>query len=275
LENFVKFPYLLPALVWVSTTGIGLAADKIPEPLKVFIFAGQSNMAGIRSIAADLQDADLAAAQPSVAYSQGGWHPVAPGSTQNIRPGIEKKNEKRTLQGFGPEISFANRVSKALGEPVGVIKFAVGNSGLQLHWLPGREGNFYEHLVKLVSEAAADRKIEVVGMLWMQGERDTENAQHATLYAKNLATLIETARKDFHNPNLIFIAGRVDMPAFDGEPQSLEAVRSAIANTDLPNYSWVDIDDLPKGDDRLHLNTGAMEIFGNRMADAFLKLYQK
>jgi hypothetical protein len=265
---------LVIALLCAPSVWTGNSADKASEPLKVFLFAGQSNMAGVRSVPEDLADQTLVADQSNMAFAQGKWLPIAPGNTQNVRPDTNQKKLNRAFQGFGPEISFANRVSKALNEPVGIIKFALGNTGLHQHWMPGQTGNLYEYLSKLVSEASAEREIKVVGMLWMQGERDAGQPQQANLYASNLNALIEAARKDFDNPDLIFIAGRIDMPKFKGEKQSLETVRHAIESTALPNYTWVNIDDLPKVEDQLHLDTRAMEELGNRMADAFLKMYQ-
>lgn len=259
---------------WVSPIQ---AAEADTKPLKVFLFAGQSNMVGRNSVVRDLSNPDLMKEQENLAFSQGAWLPVAPGNTMNIRPNIFNNGEAQlVMQGFGPEISFADRVSKELGEPVGIIKFAIGNSGLGLHWLPkSKSENFFNYLKQFVEAASKERKIEVVGMLWMQGERDALTMAQSSAYAANLNALIEKARADFDNADLIFIAGRIDMPQHDGDPAALEAVRHAIETVDLPNYAWVNTDDLQKIKDGIHIDTKGIEELGNRMADAFLDLFKK
>ncbi len=262
---------LSAAAALVSQTLI--AADNA-KPLKVFVFAGQSNMAGVRSVATDLQHPELARAHENLAFKDGEWLPLAPGNTQNVLasggPNGNKRAE-RAAQGFGPEISFAHRVAAALGEPVGVVKFAVGNTSLQLHWLPDGKGKLYEHLRRLVREAGEKRPIEVVGMLWMQGERDAGDAGQGAAYADNLRKLVEGARRDFGNPEMIFVAGRINLPKAKN-PAALEAVRTALAGATLDHYGWIDCDDLPTVSDRLHFDTRGIGTMGERMAETFLHI---
>jgi len=249
-------------------------AENGAAPLKVFIFAGQSNMAGIRSVAPDLQNPELAKAQKSFAFKDGEWLPVAPGNTQNETPYGDADRVERGTQGFGPEISFAHHVAEAIGEPVGVVKFSVGNTSLQRHWLPGGQGKLYEHLRGLVREAGEKRPIEVIGMLWMQGERDAGEGIQAAAYAENLRKLVDGARRDFGNPEMIFVAGRINLPK-PKDPAALQAVRAAQAEAQIEGYAWVDCDDLSKVSDRLHFDTRGIEDLGQRMAEAFLRLYEK
>ena len=168
------------------------------KPLKVFVLAGQSNMVGIRAKVSELPD-DLKGEQKTAFFFDGRrWISVAPGKT-----------EKR---GFGPEISFALRMSKKLDEPVGIIKHSVGASSLSVKWSPSNPKSLYARLLRKVKAAQKSRKIEIVGMLWMQGGRDAKYQKMARAYAANLAKFIEAVRKDFKSPDMFFIAGRVNPP---------------------------------------------------------------
>jgi len=248
-------------------------AKENPAPLKVFVFAGQSNMAGLRSNAGELKDSSLAGPQENLSFFNGDWVPLAPGSTQNTPAGVaEGERGRRAREGFGPEISFAYRVSQALGEPVGIIKLAQGRTSLQRHWLPGRPGGLYEQLSQIVKAASGRRPIEVVSMLWMQGETDAKAPAEAKAYAGNLRTLVETARRDFGNPRMSFVAGRINLPD-PADPASMQMVREALAGRELSDYAWIDCDDLPTVSDRLHFDTQGIEEMGKRMANAFLRLH--
>ncbi len=97
------------------------SADTDTKTLRVFIFAGQSNMVGTHSKVADIQRfppfADLDKPQANVLFSyklgreqmrtSDGWIAMQP-----------------TDDHFGPELSFARRVSQNIEAPIAIIKCA-------------------------------------------------------------------------------------------------------------------------------------------------------
>jgi hypothetical protein len=260
---------ILAAGAFVTATGV-LAAKDVnagkPAPgdespatrpagrkLAVFVLAGQSNMQGAGE-AAKLPAALKGAQKDVLLFNGKPWQPLQP--------------RKR----FGPEVTFGKAMAAALGRPVGIVKFAVGGSHLVYDWNPKfkEKNNYYGKTLAMVKAAGKSRPIEIVGMLWMQGERDSLFAGAAAKYAANLEALVKSARADYGAPQMPFVLGRVNPPP--GRYKSVAKVREAQQEISLPKTAWVNCDDLAKRPDNLHYDTkGQMEL-GRRFAGAMLKL---
>lgn len=130
------------------------SADPDTKTLRVFIFAGQSNMEGADSKVKDIKRfppfAGLDAPQDGVLFSY------------NIG-----REEKRVSNGWlalqpvgkmvGPELSFARRVSRETGAPVAIIKCAAGGTTLGGDWNPDAPSGFklYPLALELVRSSLA------------------------------------------------------------------------------------------------------------------------
>ena len=125
----------------------------------------------------------------------------------------------------------------------------------------------------LVEDAGKKKKIEIVGMLWMQGESDAK-PQFASAYGENLKNFIETVRKDFENPDLFFVAGRINPTKQNYDQKLVRIVRTAQESCPLEGYAWVDCDDLTKVGDNVHYDTEGLVELGYRMADTMMKLME-
>ena len=229
------------------------AAPGQAKPLKVLVFAGQSNMVGQGSTSGLPEE--MKAPSPSVLVAdtgQGKWVPFKPG--------------KR----MGPEIVCCRTLAKALGQPVGFVKFAVGGTDLGKQWHPDGTGNLYTKLRDRAQAAQALGDVEIVAMLWMQGERDSRSGPMAEKYADNLDKLVRRARADFKSSTMIFVCGRVNPPG--GRYPHQDKVRKAQESISLPRTGWVDCDDLPKHGDNLHYNTAGLIEMGKRFAAKVLHL---
>ena len=245
--------FLIIILLIVSFAGM---ADSDERVLKVFVFAGQSNMVGKRCKTQKLPK-ELQGEQKNVLFFDGEkWVPFAAGKT-------EKK-------GFGPEISFMYRISQNIKEPIGAIKVSIGGTNLAKQWSPADKKSLYAKLAKQVKDGGKLRPIQVVGMLWMQGGRDAKFKEMAEAYAKNLDNLIKSARKDFKNPKMIFIAGRGNPPK--KKCPYIELVSKAKTDCKLPGYAWVDCSGLDKFKDNVHYSEKGMVELGYRLADKYLKM---
>ena len=183
------------------------------KTLRVFIFAGQSNMVGSDSKAQDIKKfppfLGLEKPQTNVLFSY------------NLG-----REEKRTSNGWvalqpidyvvGPELSFASRVTKEIKAPIAIIKCAAGGTDLGGDWNPDEPKGFklYPLALDLVRSSLADldrRKIayRIEGFMWHQGENDMFNKDYKPNYGKNLQNFIASWRRDLKTPKLKFYIGEL------------------------------------------------------------------
>jgi hypothetical protein len=255
-----KFIFRLCCLLIIAARSSNSeAAAQDSKPLKVFVLAGQSNMVGAGAVISELPPELKKEQENALFFSEGKWIALVAGRTEKT--------------GFGPEIAFGHKITEELKMPIGIIKHSIGGTNLAIQWSPTNAKSLYTELIKKVNDAKKIRKIEIVGMLWMQGEADSKDQKMATSYAGNLQSFIRRARKDLANPELIFVAGRVNPPTnkFPFEAK----VRKAIENCKEPNYAFIDCDNFKKGSDNLHYTTSSLVDMGNAFADSVIKLIAK
>ncbi len=254
MKNVTKTLLLTAAMLCLNSAYAG-------DVLKVVICAGQSNMLGKRSTVAELPK-ELQGVQQNLLINleSDGWEPLMPGKTYG----------KYQPKGFGPEVSFAAALSAALNEPIGIIKHSQGGTNLAIQW---SGGNPYKRLAEVVKKAKASKKIEIIGMLWMQGESDSKKQAMAGNYKANLEALVQRCRDDFESPNMIFIAGRVNP---QGEKCAYtDIVRKAQETCSSANYAYIDCDTLPKVDDNVHYTTAGIVEMGERFCNKLVPLLGK
>ena len=181
--------------------------------LRVFIFAGQSNMVGSDSKVSDIQRfppfAGLEAPQPRVRFSY-----------------CLGREEKRTSNGWcdlqpvdnvvGPELSFARQVSRKIAAPIAIIKVAAGGTHLGGDWNPDEPSGFklYPLTLRWIQDALADLdkqkiKYRLEGFIWHQGENDMFNEGYMNNYGRNLRNFVAAWRRDLKAPELRFYIGEL------------------------------------------------------------------
>ena len=201
---------LLP-LALSALLGVHPVAQDDDRTLRVFVFAGQSNMVGSDSKVADIDRyppfRGLGEPQPDVrfAYSIGretkqesnGWVPLAP-----IGGGV------------GPELAFARRVKECIEAPIAIIKCAAGGTHLGGDWNPDDPQGFamYPRALELVREALGELerrnvRFRLEGFVWHQGENDMFDDGFRAAYGENLARFLECWRRDLGAPDLRFYIG--------------------------------------------------------------------
>ncbi|MEC9349778.1 MAG: sialate O-acetylesterase, partial [Planctomycetota bacterium] len=207
MRNFTVFLLLAIALPAIAQT------NDDHKTLRVFVFAGQSNMVGSDSKVKDIKRfppyVGLEAAQESVkfVYCLGrenktrskGWESLAP--INNI---------------VGPELSFARKVSGHIKAPIAIIKVAAGGTHLGGDWNPDKPIGFkmYPLALETIRGALADldqRKIKyrLEGFMWHQGENDMFNKDYMPNYGKNLKNFLASWRRDLKTPGLKFYIGEL------------------------------------------------------------------
>ncbi len=233
-------------------------------PVKVILMAGQSNMEG-RGQNADLADLAPGLQQPQ-ADVQIHWH----GVWSDLQPGLGGQNTE-----FGPELTFGRAVADALpGENIVLIKYAAGGTNLAEDWNPSLPGSMWTGFVNAVNNALAalDPSVydpQIVGMVWMQGERDSKFEEMALAYEQNLATFIPAVREQFGVPNLPFIIGQIHSKNTGDFKYTIQDAQTNVwMNT--PNSGLVYTDDLSLHADLLHYDSRGSLDLGFRFADEVL-----
>lgn len=206
-----------PLRQWISWSllvfinSVVIANDN--ETLRVFIFAGQSNMVGSDSKVEDIQQfppyAGLEDAQSNTLFSycigrenktiSNGWVPLQP--VNNI---------------VGPELSFARRVQQSIAAPIAIIKVAAGGTHLGGDWNPDEPSGFemYPLALDFIQNALEDLERKGIeyrleGFVWHQGENDMFNADYMDNYGANLKNFLTSWRRDLRSPDLRFYIGEL------------------------------------------------------------------
>ncbi len=263
---------------------VSRSADTDTQTVRVFIFAGQSNMVGTHSRVEDIKRfppfADLDKPQPKVLFSyklgredmatSDGWIDMQP-----------------TGDYFGPELAFARDVSQNIKAPIAIIKCASGGTGLADDWNPDEPSGFrlyplaLEHVRASLAELARKKKpYRVEGFLWHQGENDMFKEEFKARYAENLKNFIASWRRDLQAPSLKFYIGELCTKTIWGmdNRDNMYAIRTAqkaVAEADpLVDYIPTSHDAVEIGGDAgLHYHYGTLGQLqhGVNYADAYLR----
>lgn len=290
----ISKPTSVVALLLVPFIQLGAAISQAEEPvadtetLRVFIFAGQSNMVGSDSKAKDIGRfppfVGLDQPQDEVLFSyhlgredkrtSNGWVPLQP------------------VDGIvGPELSFARRVSQAIPAPLAIIKCAAGGTTLGGDWNPDDPSGFrlYPEALRLVRSSLAelDRKniaYRIEGFLWHQGENDMFDDRLRPIYGKNLRNFIASWRRDLAAPGLKFYIGELCTKTIWGmdNRERMDAIRAgqqAVTESDpLAEYVPTSHDAVEiGGGEGLHYHYGTLGQLehGVNYADAYLRTIGK
>jgi hypothetical protein len=199
------------SLLWGSAGFVRAQEDS--NTLRVFIFAGQSNMVGSDSKVADIHRfppfEGLEHPQDEVLFSycigredkhrSEGWVPLAP--VNDV---------------VGPELSFARTVTRNSEAPIAVIKVAAGGTHLGGDWNPDDPSGFEMYPLALEwvrsSLAALDEEgipYRVEGFMWHQGENDMFDPEYMAAYGENLENFLHCWRRDLEQPDLRFYIGEL------------------------------------------------------------------
>ncbi|KAM4069013.1 hypothetical protein ACB094_12G056900 [Castanea mollissima] len=237
------------------------------SPTKIFLLAGQSNMAGRGGVNNDT------------------WNMlIPPESTPSpfilrlslnktwvvAHEPLHKDIDSTKVCGVGPGMPFAHEI---LAEDpnfgvIGLVPCAIGGTNIT-QWAKG--SNNYRHLVER-ADASLRSGGKIEALLWYQGESDTQDQTDANMYKERLYNFFTSIRSDLNCPNLPIIQVAL---ASGYNPTLEEIVRAVQLENDLPNLQTVDAKGLPLEGDRLHLSTPAQVQLGKMLADAFLNNFPK
>lgn len=221
-----------------------------------FLLIGQSNMAGRGRIA---EAVTIDKSRISV-LRNGRWRAM-------YRP----VNPDRVTSGVCLAESFAEAYVKRHDVEVGLIPCADGGSRID-QWLPGTR--LFDNAV--FQAKLAMRSSNLAGILWHQGESDSQNDRYLVHEGK-LKLVLESIRKElgaYDIPILIGGLGEFVGNYKEGShPQwrQINGVMEAVAESE-PMYGFVPADGLGHNGDDLHFNAAALHEFGLRYYEEFCKL---
>lgn len=212
-------PMAVTFRVWTLVSGFLISACVVPvlsadnpKRVKVFLFAGQSNMVGADAHpdrinqfpgfegAGTPQEDVLFVRLPDAGQSEpAAWGRLEPSDS------------------FGPEITFARSFKARDSSPLAIIKSAVGGTTVAFDWNPDAPDpgqKLYPRTLRLVRDSLKelDRRglrYELAGVMWHQGENDMLDRKLNTQYAEGLTRLIARMRQDLNAPALKWFMGEV------------------------------------------------------------------
>lgn len=246
-------------------------ASAAAKPAMIFLLGGQSNMDGcgrwedlpeeMRQTPANVKIWDNKLLE---------WKKIGEDSTAIARK----------LQ-FGPELVFSHRMAKAFPEhQIRLVKTSAGGTSLAKGWLPEKK-KMYPRFIANYRNAVADleksgHKVASAGMLWMQGEGDSENIEMANAYEANLEIMLRDLRETTQMPKLPVVMGRISSGLLKSTKWNfqlapiVQKAQEAVAAKD-PDTHIVPTDDLPLLPDNTHFDSNGQITLGERMAAAMLK----
>ena len=190
---------------------LGQAADD--STVRVFIFAGQSNMVGSDSKVKDIKNFPPYAGQEQPQEGVRFSYSIGRENKTNSDGWVALEPVNNTV---GPELSFARRVTQTIDAPVAIIKCAAGGTHLGGDWNPDEPIGFkmYPLALKLVRDSLAELERQGVryrleGFMWHQGENDMFNEDYMKNYGPNLKNYLAKWRRDLKSPKLKFYIGEL------------------------------------------------------------------
>jgi hypothetical protein len=258
-----------PAFAGPSMTGGDFQSR---ETIKLFVFAGQSNMVGGNSLdaLATIDPARLEAT-PEVRHTYrlnqtsdpDGWGALA--------------HHNGVIGGttWGPDLVFGQD-HNALGmeHKTAMIKTARSGTSLAKDWVPSADFLFQDSVSYIDRQMRELRRqgyrVEVEGIFWVQGFADTGFPDDAAAYGDNLTILSEAFRDHFNDAELPFFFTRQHIDS--QRQQYLDVMRAgqeAFAAGDANAY-MIDIDDIGFRDEFIHYDAAGTIAIGQRLLDAYL-----
>jgi len=230
----------------------------VPENLQLFLLIGQSNMSGRGLVEA--QDSVLI---PRVFALNKDleWVPAVDPVQLEVKSGVGMgRSFARVLAAENPLVS------------IGLVPAAVGATYLS-EWVKGDD--HYENAVRRAKAAIKNGRLR--GILWHQGEGDSQTQVNALTYGTRWTQFINDLRADLGDPDLPVVIGELCRSIYrrpNGESRNAYEVNMQLATIPLtvPHCVFVASDGLKDKGDFVHFDAASQREFGRRYAHAFLQL---
>lgn len=240
------------------------------ETVDLIILAGQSNMVGQANTNSSVPGSDAADSQVAFYYdvtnTAGSFSDDSAQTFGTLQPWQFNASSQR----FGPEISLGRELINAGDLNPAMIKVAIGGSNIA-RWQPGPpSGIDYAALTTAVTDGIGEimlrgDSINLLGMVWLQGESDVINTNRAATYAFSLDSFINGFRAEMNTtfPSVGFDS----MHAFLVEPANWKNGSNpgiaSQANIDLVHNALMNF--AAKDDDASFISTSDFTTFEDRL----------
>jgi hypothetical protein len=228
--------------------------------LNIFLLIGQSNMAG----RGRLSEVPVLRHPQVSMFRKSRW----------ITAEEPLHTDKPEIAGIGLGMSFAVELIEGTGfAPIGLVPCAVGGTPLS-RWMPGAD--LYENAVSIAKSALGSGELK--GILWHQGEGDSNSHDDAASYGERFQDMIRSLRSELFTEGVPVITGELGpflrnhegCDFFDLVNQQLRELERS-----LPGYACVSADKLHDNGDYLHFDASSLREFGSRYARHFLELTRR
>lgn len=257
LMNMIKQNNVVCFLVLLIFSSCGttkLSHQNTPNEISIFLCIGQSNMAG----RAEIEPNDTIASENIFLFNdQSKWeiarNPLNRHST--IRKNL-------SMQKLSPAWTFSKKMSEVLeNKKIGLVVNARGGSSIY-EWQKG--GKYYKDI--LVRAKAAQKTGIVKGIIWHQGESDSNKAEN---YTSKFVALVESFRKDLGVSNLPVVVGEIGR--WKKSSETINRVISELKNH-IKYVDYVKTNELTSIGDDSHFNAESQRILGERYAMKMIEL---
>lgn len=222
--------------------------------INAFLLIGQSNMAG-RGVMGEVEPIE----NSRILMLKNGMWSAAREPLHSDRPEIA---------GIGLGMSFANTLHQKYRKDIGLIPCAFGGSRLD-EWEKG--GKHYENALKETKLALRSSKLK--GILWHQGESDSDTLEKAGSYKERFLPFINSLMQDIGVTGMPVILG--ELGEFLAEHEKYKHYYSLV-NRQLSDivaedkcFSLVSSAGLNDKRDDLHFDSVSLREFGVRYAKAW------
>lgn len=225
--------------------------------LDIFLFIGQSNMAGRGYIADNYKG-----------YIANTYLLTPTGTMELARNPLNKYSTIRKqldLQGVGPAYSFAKEIVKKTGHSVGLVVNARGGSSI-CSWLKGASDNYYGEALSRIRQALRYGNLKAI--IWHQGESDSRKPEE---YMPKLKQLVNDLRKDLRDEKIPFIVG--ELAEWRETSEQFNAMLRTISQQIPFSYCVSSRELVPLIDETdPHFSADSQFILGKRYAEAVYRI---
>ncbi len=241
------------------------------DDIDLFIMAGQSNMQGWRSDAAQYPKNGIAYDKDIPFY----WEAVDYASSKGEWSSLEPQAGHFLKGHFGPEVSFARQLKRASFNPA-IFKYSFGSSNLRDVWKAPGKGGLYDKMAVQLKQAIKKLKkqghtVKIRAFIWIQGESDADTDKLANTYYNNLHTLLNHMRHNVvKNDKLPILLGVDEQhPRVKLRPLIVETQKRIAAEDS--NIIFTSMMGLEKSD-VTHLTAKGVIQHGKRLFNSYIKL---
>lgn len=170
----------------------------------------------------------------------------------------------------GMLLSFANRLAELRpSDEIGLVPRSGPGTDLYSWRKLNRNNSLYGMWIERGWWALDDSPVpaQIAGIVWWQGEADTDDSASANAWSERFSRLVSDARSDLQNLSLPMVFVRLGE---EGLPYYTYwgTLRTQQNLMTMRNLRRVDIDDLPSLSDHVHYPTNSYVQIGPRIADA-------